>query len=96
MYVLYILYVTYRRRMTTEIPVTEARAKFSDLINRVGYGGERIVLTRHGKPLVALLPAADLDDVATEQMAVLDVSSRPDRARSAYDIAAQDQSHPQT
>lgn len=46
--------------MTSEIPVTEARAQLSDLINRVGYGGERIVLTRHGKPLVALVPAADL------------------------------------
>lgn len=81
--------------MATEIPATEARARFSDLINRVGYGGERIVLTRHGKPLVALVPAADLDDEASEQMAVLDVSARPQNSRSSYDVAAQHRPPPQ-
>ncbi|MFE8941337.1 MULTISPECIES: type II toxin-antitoxin system Phd/YefM family antitoxin [unclassified Streptomyces] len=47
--------------MTYEIPVTQARAELADLINRVVYGGERVVVTRHGKPLVALVSAADLD-----------------------------------
>lgn len=47
--------------MAYEIPVTQARAEFADLVNRVVYGGERVVLTRHGKPIVALVPAADLD-----------------------------------
>lgn len=75
--------------MTTEIPVTEARARFSELMNRVGYGGERIVLTRHGKPLVALLPAAAVED-GSEQMVVLDVSAHPHDTRSSYGIAAQD------
>ncbi|MBB4893378.1 prevent-host-death family protein [Streptomyces olivoverticillatus] len=46
--------------MTYEIPVTQARAELADLINRVVYGGERVVVTRHGKPLVALVSAADL------------------------------------
>ncbi|MFE0106037.1 type II toxin-antitoxin system Phd/YefM family antitoxin [Streptomyces sp. NPDC059009] len=46
--------------MAYEIPVTQARAEFADLINRVVYGGERVVVTRHGKPLVALVSAADL------------------------------------
>ncbi|MFJ3499031.1 type II toxin-antitoxin system Phd/YefM family antitoxin [Streptomyces sp. NPDC090135] len=47
--------------MTYKIPVTQARAELADLINRVVYGGERVVVTRHGKPLVALVSAADLD-----------------------------------
>ncbi|MCK1797981.1 type II toxin-antitoxin system Phd/YefM family antitoxin [Streptomyces sp. XM4193] len=47
--------------MTYEIPVTRARAEFADLINRVVYGDERVVVTRHGKPLVALVSAADLE-----------------------------------
>jgi prevent-host-death family protein len=47
--------------MASEIPVTQARAEFADLVNRVVYGGERIVVTRHGKPIAALVPAADLD-----------------------------------
>ncbi|MEU7277491.1 type II toxin-antitoxin system Phd/YefM family antitoxin [Streptomyces sp. NPDC045431] len=47
--------------MAYEIPVTQARAELADLINRVVYGGEHVVLTRHGKPLVALVTAADLE-----------------------------------
>ncbi|GGV49770.1 type II toxin-antitoxin system Phd/YefM family antitoxin [Streptomyces spectabilis] len=46
--------------MAYEIPVTQARAELADLINRVVYGGERVVVTRHGKPLVALVSAGDL------------------------------------
>lgn len=55
--------------MAYEIPVTQARAELADLINRVVYGGERVVVTRHGKPLVALVSAADLDrlDALDEQ-----------------------------
>ncbi|MFJ4685281.1 type II toxin-antitoxin system Phd/YefM family antitoxin [Streptomyces sp. NPDC088789] len=47
--------------MAYEIPVTRARAELAELINRVVYGGERVVVTRHGKPLVALVSAADLE-----------------------------------
>ncbi|URM92226.1 type II toxin-antitoxin system Phd/YefM family antitoxin [Streptomyces sp. MRC013] len=47
--------------MAYEIPVTQARAELADLINRVVYGGERVVVTRHGKPLAALVSAADLE-----------------------------------
>ncbi|MEU6096820.1 type II toxin-antitoxin system Phd/YefM family antitoxin [Streptomyces sp. NPDC047079] len=59
--------------MAYEIPVTQARAELADLINRVVYGGERVVVTRHGKPLVALVSAADLErlaalDAAEEQV----------------------------
>ncbi|MFF9153803.1 type II toxin-antitoxin system Phd/YefM family antitoxin [Streptomyces sp. NPDC014846] len=50
--------------MAYEIPVTQARAELADLINRVVYGGERVVVTRHGKPLVALVSAADLNRLA--------------------------------
>lgn len=52
--------------MAYEIPVTQARAELADLINRVVYGSERVVVTRHGKPLVALVSADDLrrlDDI---------------------------------
>lgn len=40
---------------------TEARAEFSDLVNRVAYGGERIVLERRGKNVMALVPVDDLE-----------------------------------
>ncbi|MEW2221822.1 type II toxin-antitoxin system Phd/YefM family antitoxin [Streptomyces sp. NPDC006990] len=47
--------------MAYEIPVTQARAELAELINRVVYGEERVVVTRHGKPLAALVSAADLE-----------------------------------
>ncbi|MYV51606.1 type II toxin-antitoxin system Phd/YefM family antitoxin [Streptomyces sp. SID3212] len=55
--------------MAYEIPVTQARAELAELINRVVYGGERVVVTRHGKPLVALVSAADLERLEREQEA---------------------------
>ncbi|MFB7917276.1 type II toxin-antitoxin system Phd/YefM family antitoxin [Streptomyces sp. NPDC056061] len=67
--------------MAYEIPVTQARAELAELINRVVYGGERVVVTRHGKPLVALVSAADLerleDDGAevSEEQVISSVSS---------------------
>ncbi|GIH28399.1 antitoxin [Acrocarpospora phusangensis] len=53
--------------MAEEIPVTQARAVFAELVNRVVYGGERIVMTRHGKPLVALVSAADLERLQAQE-----------------------------
>jgi len=53
--------------MAREIPVTQARADLADLVNRVAYSGERVVLTRHGRPLAALVSAEDLERL--EQLA---------------------------
>lgn len=39
----------------------EARDHFSDVLNRTAYGKERIVLTRRGKQLAAVLPLEDLE-----------------------------------
>lgn len=43
--------------------MTQARADLADLVNRVAYSGERVMLTRHGKPLAALVPVADLESL---------------------------------
>ncbi len=88
--------------MNEEIPVTEARAQFSDLVNRVGFGKERIVLTRHGKPLVALVPAEMLDQASPvptvsnlTDMTVHDLrSSSAADQRQDYPIAAQHRDSP--
>jgi prevent-host-death family protein len=44
----------------TRLSTTKAREAFSDIINRVSYRGERIVLERRGKDVVALVPVEDL------------------------------------
>jgi prevent-host-death family protein len=46
--------------MTSEIPVTQARDELAELINRVAYGHERIILTRHSKAVACLVPPEDL------------------------------------
>ena len=82
--------------MVVEIPVTEARAQFADLISRVGYGGEQIVLTRHGKPLVALVPASQLEaGDAFAQDVVLDLTSHRDTDQSQFRLAAETRTPPQ-
>ncbi|MFJ4200708.1 type II toxin-antitoxin system Phd/YefM family antitoxin [Streptomyces sviceus] len=84
--------------MAYEIPVTQARAELADLINRVVYGGERVVVTRHGKPLVALVSAADLERLEESQepveepvisavSTVREVASAP-REQQRFGIAA--------
>lgn len=42
------------------ISTADARVHFSEIVNRAAYGQERIVLTRHGKALVAVIPIEDL------------------------------------
>ncbi|MEU9990864.1 type II toxin-antitoxin system Phd/YefM family antitoxin [Streptomyces sp. NPDC048045] len=85
--------------MAYEIPVTQARAELADLINRVVYGGERVVVTRHGKPLVALVSAADLErldalDAPAEEQVISSVSGVREvnaaaRERQRFGIAAE-------
>lgn len=84
--------------MNEEIPVTEARAQFSELINRVAYGKDRITLTRHGKPLVVLLPAeaASPDGERIPEPVVLDLASQHSTQQHDYTIAARDDSRPTT
>ncbi len=43
------------------MPASEARERFSDLMTSVGIKGERLVLQRHGKNLVAMIPVEDLE-----------------------------------
>jgi len=43
----------------TRLSTTEARAQFSDVLERVAFKGERIVVERHGKVLGAIVSAED-------------------------------------
>jgi prevent-host-death family protein len=42
------------------IKTDDARREFGTVINRVAFGGERIVLERRGKPLAAMIPMEEL------------------------------------
>jgi prevent-host-death family protein len=56
-----------------KVRVTEAKAHLSELMARVGYGGERFVIERRGRPLAALVRVEDLERLEAERR---DVSSR--------------------
>jgi len=45
----------------TTLSTVKARENFSDLVNRSAYGKERVVLTRRGKGVAAVVPIEDLN-----------------------------------
>ena len=47
--------------MDNRVSTVEARNNFGDLMNRVAYGKERLILTRRGKNLAAIIPVEDLE-----------------------------------
>ena len=53
-----------------------ARDKFAEVLNRAVYGKERVVLTRRGKPLVAVVPIEDVELLE-------ELDDRPTRKRHA-------------
>jgi prevent-host-death family protein len=44
----------------TTLSIAEARNGLAEAINRVSYGGERVVFARRGKPVAALVSPEDL------------------------------------
>jgi prevent-host-death family protein len=41
------------------IPLTKAKARFSSLVDRLIYQKEHILITKHGRPVAALIPYED-------------------------------------
>ncbi len=55
--------------MVETVTTVEARDRFSRLVNRVAYGNEKLVITRRGIKLAALVPFNDLVRLMDEQKA---------------------------
>lgn len=53
--------VSYNSDDMSERRISEARESFSTTVNRVAFGGERVVLTRHGRRVAAVVPIQDLE-----------------------------------
>jgi prevent-host-death family protein len=68
------------KKMTmVRLPASVVRASFADLINRVAYAGERVVVTRREKPIAVLIPIADFErlEAAREPVAPPSVPEQP-------------------
>ena len=47
--------------MTTKVSTADARKNFADIVNKVAYGKESIVLTRRGQDVAALVSIDELE-----------------------------------
>ena len=51
----------------TKVAIGQVKRDISELVNRVAYGGERVILTSRGKPKAALDSIADYERLRREQ-----------------------------
>jgi prevent-host-death family protein len=66
-----------------EVTSDEGKNQFGELFNRAGYGNERIVITRFGKPSLALL-ACGISSGSRSSTSSLLRSSKTSRKRTAH------------
>ena len=53
----------------------EARDRFSEVVNEASYGSKRVLLTRHGKSVAAVVSVADLE-LLQQIERILDIERR--------------------
>ncbi len=75
------------------LAVAEFRANIGDTIARTAYTGERVIITRHGKPAAALISADDLElleelEDAADHLAIREAMAEDDGTR--YTLAEVD------
>ena len=61
MYILYIMYIKREFIMINTVSTAEARKKLAEIVNKVAYGKEPIVLTRRGEEIAALISMEELE-----------------------------------
>lgn len=62
--------------MAVRIGAREARSNFADLIGRVHYGGQAVIVERSGKPVVAMISAESYQRLIAEREARFQVLDR--------------------
>ena len=75
--------------MATKISSTEARTVLGELLARVGYGSERFILERRGKPLAALISIEDLQRL--ESIESRETDSSPESVKEVTEAYVTDQ-----
>jgi prevent-host-death family protein len=62
--------------MVVRVGAREARNSFAELLGRVRYGGEAVIVERSGKPMVAIIPAETYAQLIAEREARFQVLDR--------------------
>lgn len=71
------------------INVVEAKKNFSDLMGRVAYGGQRLVIERHGKSMIAWISIEDLRRLEALENNTDAIHAKRDAALKLADSARQ-------
>jgi prevent-host-death family protein len=50
-----------RRLGDEDISIADLRARLGDLVTRISYKHDRVVITKHGKPVAAIISASDME-----------------------------------
>ena len=87
----------------SRIAVIDARKDLADILNRAAYGKERVVLTRRGKDVAAIVPMDDLNILEaiedhmdlTESKKIMDrVQARSEQVLSLDEVKAKYEAYP--
>ncbi|MFH1123185.1 MAG: type II toxin-antitoxin system Phd/YefM family antitoxin [Pseudomonadota bacterium] len=62
--------------MTKRISAKEARDRFAELLGRVRYGGEKLIVERSGRPAAAVIPVEMYEKLVAERRARFEVIDR--------------------
>jgi prevent-host-death family protein len=54
------MYVTQKDPDEVQVSVSQARDDFADLVNRAAYKEERVIITRRGRAIAAIVPIEDV------------------------------------
>jgi antitoxin YefM len=72
------------------IPLSEAKARLSEIADEVGRTHERVYITRNGREYVVLLAAADLESIEATLELLADTPAQERIAAGEADFAAGD------
>jgi antitoxin YefM len=72
------------------IPLSEAKARLSEIADEVGRTHERVHITRNGREYVVLLAAEDLEAIEATLELLTDTQAQERIRRSEVDFAAGD------
>ena len=59
--------------MNVQVSIGQVKRDISELVNRVTYGGERIILTSRGKPKAALVSMEDYERLLKSESRAADI-----------------------
>jgi len=59
--------------MNTQVSIGQIKRDISELVNRVSYAGERIILTSRGKPKAALINMEDYERLLKSESRATDI-----------------------